>query len=152
VETKANPNPNGCLAKALPTEPMFILLGRDRAAPATIRFWADQRAQLGIEDGESQDAEQLSEAIDTAEAFARWRAENEGAWRNHRPDPDCVPTPTDELASIAGRILARPALDAAAAEAGVPVSGEKFNSLLVDAKKLAGFVLHADPVAGPNRE
>jgi hypothetical protein len=33
METRANPNPNGCLARAMPDEPMFILLGRDLEAP-----------------------------------------------------------------------------------------------------------------------
>ena len=156
METKNNPTPGSCLAKALPDEPMFILLARDRCAPDTIRFWADQRSQLGVEQGESQDAEQLLEALETAEEMGAWRARNDGGWRNHHRDADVVPTPRDELSSIAGRIMSRgPAMGLARAampegQEGMFVSTEAFNSLLADAKKLAGFVLNADPVAGPN--
>lgn len=60
------------------------------------------------------------------------------------------PTPSDEIASIAGRILARQAHDFRKDDSGGVISSEKFNSLLADAKKLAGFVLNADPKAGPN--
>lgn len=86
METKANPNPNGCLAKALPDEPFFVLLARDETAPETIRKWADLRAQLGIEGDRRQDAEQLAEALQTAEIMASWRAANEGRWRGESPD------------------------------------------------------------------
>lgn len=156
METKNNPKPNGCLARALPDEPMFILLGRDRCAPDSIRFWADQRSQLGVEQGERQDAEQLTEALETADVMSAWRQRNDGAWRNHHRDADVVPTPRDELSSIAGRIIGRGAAMGLARTAmpegqeGMFVSTEAFNSLLADAKKLAGFVLNADPVAGPN--
>ena len=90
METKANPNATGCLAKALPTEPFFVLLARDRATPATIRFWGEERARLGIESEERMDAEQLTEAFDLAEAMTAWRADNEGTWRN-------VPEPAEWL-------------------------------------------------------
>ena len=81
METKANPNPNGCLARALPDEPFLVLLARDPCAPIAIRFWADQRAQLGVEGDRRQDAEQLAEALETADAMAAWREANDGAWR-----------------------------------------------------------------------
>lgn len=87
METKANPNPNGCLAKALPDEPFFVLLARDETGPDVIRFWADRRAQIGIEGDRRQDAEQLTEALETADAMEAWRAENDGAWRNLAPAP-----------------------------------------------------------------
>jgi hypothetical protein len=65
-------------------------------------------------------------------------------------DEQKQPIPTDAIASLAGRILAKKALDDDVAKAGVPVSGESYNELLADAKKLAGFVLNADPHEGSN--
>ena len=40
-------NGNSCLNRAFPEEMLFILLGRDKAAPNTIRFWAKERVRLG---------------------------------------------------------------------------------------------------------
>ena len=39
---------NSCLNKARPDEMLFVLRAHDRAAPATIRFWVDQRVRLGL--------------------------------------------------------------------------------------------------------
>lgn len=39
--------PGTCLAHAHPDEMVFVLLSRDVAAPATIRFWAAERLRLG---------------------------------------------------------------------------------------------------------
>lgn len=41
-------NPNSCLNKALLLEPVFVLLGRDAAAPAAIQAWIDERIRLGL--------------------------------------------------------------------------------------------------------
>jgi hypothetical protein len=66
------------------------------------------------------------------------------------------PTPRDEISSIAGRILGKKTANGLAKvsipdnASGLFVSVEAFNSLLADAKALAGFVLEADPKAGPN--
>ena len=81
METKANPNPSGCLAKALPHEPMFVLLARDAVAPEVIRFWADLRSKAMIEGEMDRHTDQISEAIDTADAFESWRIEHDGEWR-----------------------------------------------------------------------
>lgn len=40
-------NPFSCLSKAEDHEMLFVLLGRDVAAPATIRFWIEERIRLG---------------------------------------------------------------------------------------------------------
>lgn len=54
METKNNPGPDSCYAKADPDEPMFILLGRDPEAALTVRFWAALRlARLTREAGAS---------------------------------------------------------------------------------------------------
>lgn len=41
-------SPDSCLNKANFDEMLFVLLGRDRAAGATIRFWADLRVLMGL--------------------------------------------------------------------------------------------------------
>jgi hypothetical protein len=38
---------NSCLNKATSEELIFVLLGRDIAAPATVLFWARERVRLG---------------------------------------------------------------------------------------------------------
>lgn len=40
-------DPSSCLNKALSDELVFVLLQRDAAAPATIRFWVQERIRLG---------------------------------------------------------------------------------------------------------
>lgn len=39
--------PNTCMAHAHPDEMVFVLLGRDAAAPAAIRAWVEERVRLG---------------------------------------------------------------------------------------------------------
>ena len=38
---------DSCLNKAEDAEMLFVLLGRDMAAPSTIRFWVRERIRLG---------------------------------------------------------------------------------------------------------
>lgn len=158
METKANPNPeHGCLAKALPDEPMFILLGRDPGAPAAIRRWVKYRRQL-----DGQDEGQLQAAENDAVAFAEWREENDGRWRNPDEPRGQVLIPTDEVSSTAGRLLGCPALDDDEADQlieaikgaeSTDAAREAVRAALAPAEKaarqLAGFVLNADPQAGP---
>lgn len=40
-------DPNSCMSKARDDEMTFVLLGRDAAAPATIRAWIEERIRLG---------------------------------------------------------------------------------------------------------
>ena len=40
-------NAASCINRAHPKEMVFVLLGRDPAAPAAIRAWADERVRLG---------------------------------------------------------------------------------------------------------
>jgi len=69
--TKNNPGDFDCYANADDDEPMFVLLARDRNAPATIRYWIDQRAS---QDGA--DPVKLQEAWDCAEAMDDWREQH----------------------------------------------------------------------------
>lgn len=54
--------PTSCFNKAEWNEPIFVLLGRDPAAAATIRFWCEERQRLGIDwpDSEKQIEAQLA--------------------------------------------------------------------------------------------
>jgi len=159
METKANPNPNGCLARALPDEPMFILLGRDPSAPAAIRGWVDERSKL-----ENQDSSQLAAALNDASEFEAWRIAHDGEWR-HRQPGDLELTPSDELSSVAGRIMGRgnplesprfvtSVVDGLAAANSFDEAKEAleraFGDLIKDGRSLAGFTLNADPQRGPN--
>lgn len=179
METKANLSPTGCFARALPDEPMMVFLARDPCAPAAIRHWADLRVARGTKGDEPEDAENMTDALETAEAFERWRVENDGAWRDQPATgiPD-GPTPSDTTTSIAGRILGGGdpleneqvlrSLEQLLADQGIfriirdedPI-GETRRRLvkalraalgpyLENAQTLAGFVLKADPKAGPN--
>ncbi len=40
-------DPNSCLSRARDDEWLFVLLGRDIAAPAAVRAWIDERLRLG---------------------------------------------------------------------------------------------------------
>lgn len=64
----------GCFAKAFDNEPMFVLLARDVAAPATIREWCRLRCLRGKNN--PKDA-QIVEALAMADVMAD---EQEG-WR-----------------------------------------------------------------------
>lgn len=54
-------DPGSCLNKAKPNEMLFVLLGRDLAAPATIRYWIQERIALGLNTNDNDDG-QLIEA------------------------------------------------------------------------------------------
>lgn len=64
--TKNNPGKFDCYANADPDEPMFVLLGRDPAAPLLINLWADIRARMG------EDQEKIDEADDCEDACLVW--------------------------------------------------------------------------------
>lgn len=80
--TKANPAPNDCHANALPDEPIFTLLARDRDAPLVVRTWAEYRI-IRIDKGEcpATDEPVVREALACAEAMEDWRRLNVGRWR-----------------------------------------------------------------------
>lgn len=59
--------PNTCLAVAAPEEMVFVLLGRDPAAPYAIRAWAAERIRLGK--NKTGDA-QIVAAINCADTMA----------------------------------------------------------------------------------
>jgi len=80
--TKLQELRDGCFARAMDDEPMFVLLARDRGTPAMVRAWCDAR-QADVEAGKrpASDMEQINEARGCANRMEAWRAENDGAWR-----------------------------------------------------------------------
>lgn len=83
--TKNAPGDFDCYANAKPDEPIFVLLGRDLAAPDIVRRWAAhylaQKRLDYTENGERQYLPQkvwdkYSEALRCAVAMEQWRREN----------------------------------------------------------------------------
>jgi hypothetical protein len=63
-------DPQSCINRAADQEWTFVLLGRDKAAPATIRFWIEERIRLGRnkpEDEQLQKAAAIAVAIETGQ-------------------------------------------------------------------------------------
>jgi len=57
----------GCLGKAAPDEPVFILRGQDFHAPFAVRRWAEAAA-VTLGDGHPK----VTEALECAQAMERW--------------------------------------------------------------------------------
>lgn len=60
-------DPTSCLSRAKDDEDVFVLLGRDVAAPDTIRYWVHCRIVMGKnkrEDPQMQEALLLAEVIE----------------------------------------------------------------------------------------
>lgn len=64
-------NPDSCMSRAKDDEPVFVLLGRDLAAPDTVRYWADRRVEL---DKNRPDDPQILSAHKDARAMERFRS------------------------------------------------------------------------------
>jgi len=64
-------DPTSCFRKARVDERIFVLLARDEAAPATIRFWCEERVRLGKN---TIDSTQITEALRCAELMEQERA------------------------------------------------------------------------------
>lgn len=86
--TKENPGEFDCYSKALPNEPMFVLLARDPYAPELIDQWAVNRARdivLGFRP--LADLSLVDEAQDCARKMREWRKKNDGKWRTSPSTP-----------------------------------------------------------------
>jgi hypothetical protein len=95
VGTKNNPGQFDCYTNAEPDEPMFVLLGRDPAAPYAIREWIEMRKTL-IEAGQKPETDwpMLEEAMVCANEMEEWRRKNRDvliASEDLRTDPDAAP-------------------------------------------------------------
>lgn len=75
--TKLNPGAFDCYHKALPDEPMFVLLARDPLAPEVVRTWARARMldKRREDAGDGKDAK-YDEAMACAQAMTDWRDEH----------------------------------------------------------------------------
>lgn len=58
-------DPNSCMSRAADDEMTFVLLGRDGTAPATVRFWCQERVRAGKNDSGDP---QIIEALKWADA------------------------------------------------------------------------------------
>jgi hypothetical protein len=63
-------DPNSCMSRAKDDETVFVLLGRDKAAPSAIRAWADYRIYLGKN---KPDDPQILEALACADKMEKSR-------------------------------------------------------------------------------
>ena len=80
--TKQNPGKFDCYSKALPDEPMFVLLARDPEFYELINRWANKRLRdikCGVRP--ESDLELVSEAFDCAFEGQEWRKQNNFKWR-----------------------------------------------------------------------
>lgn len=64
-------DPNSCFNRAKDDEIVFVVLGRDEAAPATIRGWVGERLRRGKN---ALGDRQILEALDCANQIERERA------------------------------------------------------------------------------
>jgi hypothetical protein len=74
--TKNNPGKFDCYGKALPDEPVFIILARDPSAASTVEFWATLRERL-IDRGLKPESDRaaVAKARQCADAMRLWRME-----------------------------------------------------------------------------
>lgn len=93
MSTKSTPGSFRCYEAALPDEPMFVILGRDPAGPATLLFWAQERINQG-KTKQIDDNARIGAAVRESEEMREWRdkliahAEETGeppAWKLPRP-------------------------------------------------------------------
>ena len=84
--TKVKPGKFDCYNKALPTEPVFVLLGRDPNFYQSVNDWADRR-EMDIMCGERplSDLDMVNEARRCAAEGAEWRRLHMGEWRSGQP-------------------------------------------------------------------
>jgi len=74
MATKVNPGAFDCYANAKDDEPMFVLLARDKAAPAAVRYWALER--IKTQKNRVSDP-QIVEAYACAVAMETWLGQQE---------------------------------------------------------------------------
>lgn len=121
--TKQQPGEFDCYGAALPDEPMFTLLGRDRLAPGLVRAWADEREDA-VARGEApeSDREKIGEARTCASRMEAWREANDGAWRERNPELPLSAAPRF-LDDVPGAALALAHDDLTPCQTGEPCIG-----------------------------
>lgn len=66
-------NPNSCLGRAEDNEMLFVLMGRDIAAPVAIRAWIQERIRTGRNQPGDSQLEEAEQCARTMEAELRYR-------------------------------------------------------------------------------
>jgi hypothetical protein len=84
--TKQNPGQFDCYVKALPDEPMFVLLARDPDFFEIVMEWCNRRTRA-IELGKCPKSDRwlVAEAMRCAVEGVLWRLDNDGKWRDAKP-------------------------------------------------------------------
>jgi hypothetical protein len=81
--TKNDPAEYDCHSNALPDEPIFVLVARDKSAPGLIRTWCTMRlAEMGAGIRSTDELPQIREAQACADAMEQWRKDNDGKWKS----------------------------------------------------------------------
>lgn len=75
MSTKRNPSAYRCYEAALPDEPIFTILARDPAGPATLRYWAQARTKHG-KTANTDDTDRIEDALRDADLMEEWRKAN----------------------------------------------------------------------------
>jgi hypothetical protein len=86
-------NPNSCMSRAKDDEMIFVLLGRDAAAPHAIREWVRERIRLGKNawsDG------QIIEALTCANKIEQSLSDTEANYNPFEP-PETTTQQTDRI-------------------------------------------------------
>lgn len=73
IKTEEMSNPNSCLNRAAPDEPVFVLLGRDKSAAVAIRAWIFNRLATGKSSEASPEIREAREFVTTMERYAEAR-------------------------------------------------------------------------------
>lgn len=69
MATKENPGQFDCYKNAEPSEPMFVLLGRDVVGSNLVAVWCALRIELGLN---KPDDPQIQDALKTSKAMREW--------------------------------------------------------------------------------
>lgn len=69
IKSQEISTPNSCLNRARPDEYLFVLLGRDAAAPVAVRAWAEERLRLGLNKPDDPQIVEARDAIGKMEAY-----------------------------------------------------------------------------------
>lgn len=88
---KINPAKHDCYAKALPDEPIFVLLARDPHAPDLVKEWARVRhAAIVAQVRPTEDVVLVGEARECARDMMAWREANWPRRKGEKVEPTTV--------------------------------------------------------------
>lgn len=82
IKAKEKNDPTSCFNKALEGEMLFVLLGRDAAAAATVRYWVRRRIEEGLN---TPSDSQIAEALNAAELMEKQAAASKRWDKSRKP-------------------------------------------------------------------